>query len=716
MESAEFKRGAGAAEKRIEQMQRRIQAASAVIGAALGGALGAFTKQAIEGAVAQQQAVAQVEAAITSMGNAAGRTSAQLVETADALEMRSLFDADVILKQVTANLLTFGNVAGEQFDRAQQAALDMATRLRGEPQAAAIMLGKALNDPVQGITALQKAGVKLTDDQKALIASMVELGDVAGAQNIILAEVERQFRDAAAAAADATPWRAFQVIVGQISDVLGDALLPSLNMLRDYLLANRAQIVSAAQGAVQFAGSLVGLVQALSPLLAGFVAYRATLIAVAVAQGTYTAAMILATRAIGAAQAGTIALNFAMAANPFGAVAVAVGVLTAAFLGMRQAQAQARVETDNLIGSLKALAGARGADFISKRNEAVVSLLTKQSELARLERQLGGQKGVGAGYAAQALGPKITALRSEIADLDKGISQADKAAKDAAKAMQGIAVPTANAGSAAAAAAGPVRDLGGAARSQADAFQALYDRLFPYQAASRKFAEEMALIQRSRLSDAEKELAITRLEAESFRNRTSGLGDAPVSDRLRNEGPLVDFRKQFDELQATLEDGASKAKAQTVVIAQSFADMARNITSSLQGLTNSIRSGDFLGILGGLLEIFTTLGSAGVFGSGLQGRLNRVPGNANGTRSFAGGLSVVGERGPELVNLPRRSQVIPNHKLSGMGGGAIAQIVPSPYFNVVVDGRIVQSAPAVANLGAQQARGMAAKSARRRVR
>lgn len=46
-----------------------------------------------------------------------------------------------------------------------------------------------------------------------------------------------------------------------------------------------------------------------------------------------------------------------------------------------------------------------------------------------------------------------------------------------------------------------------------------------------------------------------------------------------------------------------------------------------------------------------------------------IPGFAKGTNFAPGGLAMVGERGPELVNLPRGSQVIPNHELSGMGGG-----------------------------------------------
>jgi phage-related tail protein len=41
-------------------------------------------------------------------------------------------------------------------------------------------------------------------------------------------------------------------------------------------------------------------------------------------------------------------------------------------------------------------------------------------------------------------------------------------------------------------------------------------------------------------------------------------------------------------------------------------------------------------------------------------KLLHIPGFASGTDFAPGGLSLVGEHGPELVNLPRGSQVIPN--------------------------------------------------------
>jgi tape measure domain-containing protein len=51
----------------------------------------------------------------------------------------------------------------------------------------------------------------------------------------------------------------------------------------------------------------------------------------------------------------------------------------------------------------------------------------------------------------------------------------------------------------------------------------------------------------------------------------------------------------------------------------------------------------------------------------------KIPGFANGVRNFSGGLAVVGERGPELVNLPKGADVFTNEESRRMtsGGGGI---------------------------------------------
>jgi len=85
------------------------------------------------------------------------------------------------------------------------------------------------------------------------------------------------------------------------------------------------------------------------------------------------------------------------------------------------------------------------------------------------------------------------------------------------------------------------------------------------------------------------------------------------------------------------------------------------------------------------------------------GGIKGIGKNANGTSFWRGGPTLVGERGPELVDLPRGARVTPNSDLGGLGGlgGGKVEIVPSPYFDVVVDGRVLRAAPGIAQAGAQ---------------
>ncbi len=64
-------------------------------------------------------------------------------------------------------------------------------------------------------------------------------------------------------------------------------------------------------------------------------------------------------------------------------------------------------------------------------------------------------------------------------------------------------------------------------------------------------------------------------------------------------------------------------------------------------------------------------------------------GFAEGVQNFGGGMALVGERGPEIVNLPRGSDVIPNHALGAMGGMTV---------NVYVSGAIVGTQTQLAQL------------------
>jgi hypothetical protein len=114
------------------------------------------------------------------------------------------------------------------------AAIDMAAAGFGEATSNATQLGKALNDPIAGITALNRAGIQFTADQKALIASLVASGDVLGAQEIILKEVENQVGGTAAATVTAS--ERMKIAFGEVQESIGTALMPAFNSLADWFV------------------------------------------------------------------------------------------------------------------------------------------------------------------------------------------------------------------------------------------------------------------------------------------------------------------------------------------------------------------------------------------------------------------------------------------------------------------------------------------------
>jgi phage-related protein len=150
---------------------------------------------------------AQTTNVIQSTGGAAGVTADHVADLAGALELTTATEGEAI--QEGANLLlTFKNIRNEAgegndiFDQTTTAMVDMARAMGTDAQGGAIQLGKALNDPIKGISALSRVGITFTDDQKELITTLTESGKVMEAQKIILAELNSQFGGSGAAYAE----------------------------------------------------------------------------------------------------------------------------------------------------------------------------------------------------------------------------------------------------------------------------------------------------------------------------------------------------------------------------------------------------------------------------------------------------------------------------------------------------------------------------------
>lgn len=204
------------------------------IGTAIGGAFAAkkvfdFAGGAIKAAQDARRVAAQTAAVIRSTGGAANVSAKQIDKLTGVLMRKIAVDDDEI--KANANLLlTFTKVRNEVgkgnniFDQAVEVFEDMKAAV---PSASMTALGKALNDPLKGITALTRMGVTFDAQQRKQIETMVRVGNVAGAQKLILAELRTEYAGSAAAQADAGD--RLRVTWGEIQEQVGGVLLPVLD-------------------------------------------------------------------------------------------------------------------------------------------------------------------------------------------------------------------------------------------------------------------------------------------------------------------------------------------------------------------------------------------------------------------------------------------------------------------------------------------------------
>lgn len=196
----------------------RMEGAARAAGAAVGAVLVAGLVGAIRNTAEASAVQAQLEARLNSTKQAAGLTLDQLNNMASGLQRVTAF-GDETIGTAQGLLLTFTNIGRDVFPRALETVLDMSVAMEQGLKESAIQLGKALNDPILGVTALTRVGVQFTEQQKDTIRTMVEAGQTADAQRVILAELEKQMGGSARAARE-TLGGAFTALQEAIGDLL----------------------------------------------------------------------------------------------------------------------------------------------------------------------------------------------------------------------------------------------------------------------------------------------------------------------------------------------------------------------------------------------------------------------------------------------------------------------------------------------------------------
>ena len=224
--------------------------------------------------VAGQTVIANktITAVFKNVGDATGEAAKHAIDLAESFGRQAGISPTVI-KGGEAILATFHAVSGATgmqsgvFDRATKAAADLAAAGFGSMDTNAKQLGKALQDPTTGMSALRRAGVNFTSAQQDQIKAMQKSGDLLGAQKLILQEVEGQVKGTATATAGSGA--KMKVAYEEMQASIGTALLPAVSKVKgelgglfNFVSANASWLVPLAAGIGTVVLALLAFVKA----------------------------------------------------------------------------------------------------------------------------------------------------------------------------------------------------------------------------------------------------------------------------------------------------------------------------------------------------------------------------------------------------------------------------------------------------------------------
>lgn len=657
------------------------------------GAVALFAKGAFQAAVDAQEMEsafdvvfgnmsADVRAWAEETGNAMGRSRQEIQR--GALAFQELFGkaldpakAAEMSKQfavLTQDLASFKNLSN---DIAQQ---KLFSGLTGEAEPLRAV-GVFINDAAVKSKALE-IGLKavngqFTDQQKIVARAALIQEQLANAQGDVIRTSDSAANKIKAAKA---AYEELQVTIGNKLIPVVTPLIEQTTALINSFSVATGPISSVASG-LQYVAENIGTVfRALTTLAVGFATYKAAVISASLATtllsgnfgllagtvvtatarfGLMAGAQVAYSGAAAAATSVTRSLTAALIANPFTAVAAALAVLVTGMWALRDSQAAARAETNNLINSLKGLAQARSADFAIKRNEAQQELNTLRERQSALEEQKRRLERVGSGRFLRDVNSQLTQVGLQIVGIESKISQADRAFDEAGKSMSNIEVPAATAATSIAKVGKAASETTSPMQSFLDSIGGAEDRLELAREAYRRGTITIAQY-REEVERAER--AVRKFDP--VPDNEIGVLTVGNPDRPLIEAGMVD--REGQRLVQAAEKMAQGASAAAVKIKRSFEEMAEASINSLRGLIDAIKGGDFLGILG---SVFGLLGNLGISTKG-GGIISAIGGlfRADGGAVGAGNPYIVGERGPELFIPRQNGSIVPNSRTQATGG------------------------------------------------
>ena len=211
-----------------------------------GGAITAFFGETVNLARESDIASRRLGQVFKSMGDKTGEAAKQAEEFAEKLQFKIGFDHTEI-EATQAKLATFKYLTTESaqkinaFNRSTALSFDLQAAGFGEATQNAVILGKALNNPALGATALKRIGAMNAEDIP-LVKQIQATKGIVAAQEFVLRAVEKQVKGVAAATAD--PMKKMNVSLKHAGEAIGKDLLPELSKLIEKFNASLPKIMN----------------------------------------------------------------------------------------------------------------------------------------------------------------------------------------------------------------------------------------------------------------------------------------------------------------------------------------------------------------------------------------------------------------------------------------------------------------------------------------
>lgn len=560
----------------------------------------------------------------------------ELQEAADRLGNQTLFNQEEFTRGF--NLLTsFRNIGVDAYERVAQAAADIAQVNQVDVSTSFMQLAKALQDPERNLSNLNRSGIAFTKTQTEVIKELMKTNKTAEAHAMILSIVEESYNQLAQAAAEGFAGNVDSLgeAFRDFSETLGKTLEPALIAATKGLTA----LIKAANDLFTSPlGKTVGVFTTLAIAAKG----------VAIALPLVSAGLMKVAAAGGVA---TIALN----AIPFVAIATGVGLLTTAFFKLNGE----KKKFNDLVTS----GGEADLEDAIEKQEAAVLALEKQFERTNKKR---------AGHVAKRLEEEKAELRMlegrlKTVESDKLIEQSRNKIVELKKKENELQEEQTKS----------FKDFLAKQERQKELLEATINgnrEEVELQHEINALVEKHGEQNRQKITD----ILTANKGLEEQANKTKEVTTAAES-----------LKEKFKRIGETVRTDLVNNLTDAIMGAKSFGDAMKSVLDNLKRQLIQLALNKAISAIG---KALMPKGGGGGFFSGLFGK------RARGGPVSAGGAFVVGEKGPEILQMGSKGgNIIPNNAISG--GDNVTNVIT---VNVDASGSAVSGSSTEGNQLGQQ--------------